>query len=488
MTQSVLVEPAYFTHPDYHATFGPEVGELAALANFPPDPEQQLVLAPMFGVDRYGKSAAFEVAVIGARQNIKTGLCKIAALGKTVVMERPLFVWSAHEFRTAQESFRDLTVLIESCPDLDQLVRRIYRGNGDESIEWMGGQRIIFKARTKSGGKGLTGDDVALDEGFALAPEHMGALLPTLSARPDPQVFYGSSAGYAESEVLRGVRDRGRAGSSRRLVYAEWCAPRVPCLVENCDHHVSAVGCVLDDENMWQLANPQMGRRITVEYLRAERQAMPPAEFARERLGWWDEPDALTCVIAESAWRACHNSDSSIPGAPSFAVDISPDRAWAAIAAAGTAGDAMHVEITSRLGVIDHRPGTEWLLPRIEELKAAFPTMSIALGSSSGAESLRNSLEALGIPVDLITAHEVQAACGLFFDHVLTRKLAHLGQEPLDAAVASAKKRVEDGENAWVWGRKRSAGDITPLYAATLALYAAVEALNMSRHPAMNVW
>jgi len=64
-----------------------------------------------------------------------------------------------------------------------------------EAIELLGSQRIKFKARTKSGGRGLTGDDVLLDEGFALQPVHMGALQPTMAARPDSQMLVGFERG-----------------------------------------------------------------------------------------------------------------------------------------------------------------------------------------------------------------------------------------------------------------------------------------------------
>ena len=39
-----------------------------------------------------------------------------------------------------------------------------------------GGQRIKFKARTNSGGRGLTGDKVILDEAMFLMPSQMGSL------------------------------------------------------------------------------------------------------------------------------------------------------------------------------------------------------------------------------------------------------------------------------------------------------------------------
>jgi len=54
--------------------------------------------------------------------------------------------------------------------------------------------------------------------------------------------------------------------------------------------------------------------------------------------------------------------------------------------------------------------------------------------------------------------------------------------------VLTARKAVEDGEGAWRWGRKRSSADITALYAATLALWAAIAASNTDMDPANNVW
>src|SRR5690349_7552887 len=83
-----LVKPAYFHCPDYYDTVGAEVGELARLAGFAPDPEQQLILDGQFGVDKRGRLTTFEVGVVACRQNIKTGLLKIGALGKSFVLAR----------------------------------------------------------------------------------------------------------------------------------------------------------------------------------------------------------------------------------------------------------------------------------------------------------------------------------------------------------------------------------------------------------------
>src|SRR4029077_3137996 len=232
-----LIEPAFANFPPYTETFGPEVAELATMAGLPPDPEQELALNALFALNdanRY-KSAAFEFAVVCARQNMKTALFKMAALGWLFITDQRLVVWSAHEMSTTKEAFLDLVVLIENCAPLRKRLapgpsNGIYRGNGDEAITLAPtpstpeGQRIKFKARTHGGGRGLTGNKVILDEAMYLQPAHMGSLLPTLSAVEDPQVVYGGSAGMAASEVWRGVRDRGRVGASPQLGYLEFCS------------------------------------------------------------------------------------------------------------------------------------------------------------------------------------------------------------------------------------------------------------------------
>jgi hypothetical protein len=476
VTQSALsVSPAYRTTPEYSRTLGPEVGDLGSMVRFAPYPEQQLLLDDTFAIDKNGRSVAFEVAAIACRQELKTGFLKLAALGWLFVTDQELVVWSAHEFRTSQEAFRDLSAIIEGSDMLTRRVKKIYSGTGDESVELMSGARLIFKARTSGGGRGLTGHKVILDEAFALQPEHMDALLPTLLAVPDPQVVYGSSAGLAKSGILRALRDRGRAGGDR-LIYNEWCSPRRECLSVGCDHQVGTDGCALDDEDGWRVANPVKARNDpAMTVLRALRAALTPEGFARECLGWWDEA-AGEMVVPAAAWAGCLDIDSKIMSAPIFALDVSPSRSWAAVAVAGmnTAG-VPHIEITSSKGVVDHRPGVDWAVPCLVDLASVWPGMKVAIASGSAAESLVPALLAAGVDLLFVKSGDVSAACGMFYDLATTKGLRHVGQPELTDALSSARKNVEDGEGAWKWGRRKSSGDISTLYAVTLALWVATQ-------------
>lgn len=462
MTASAtLVEPAFFTFPDFADTLGPEVADLAEMAGFAPDPEQRLVLDAMFGLSRSGSRTAFEVAVIGARQNIKTGLFKQAALGEAFIAEVPLLVWSAHEFPTAQEAFRDLSELIESTPDLDREVKHIHRGNGDEAIELLNGCRIKFKARTKSGGRGLSGKRVVLDEAFALQATHMGALLPMLSAQDEPQVWYGSSAGLADSEVLRGIRDRGRAGS-RAMVYVEWCAPKDGCLRADCDHAIGSEGCALDDEARWLMANPQLGRRIKIETIRNERLALPPEEFARERLGWWDEPGSLEHIFGAEKWARCAIPAQDEPPTNGIAlgVAVSIDRAWSTISAA--------VPLPGRelVGVVHRQRGTDGLIGKVAELQARHDC-EVAIDAKGPAADLIEPMKDAGIYLRLMSTSDVLDASASFFDKVQTRVIAHMSHPELEDAVRGAQRRpVSD---RWAVGRRTSTSDVSPLEGAIAA-------------------
>jgi hypothetical protein len=420
-----------------------------------------------FALDANNRSVALELAMIACRQNIKTAFFKMCALGWLFITDQNLIVWSAHEFPTATEAHRDLADLIDGCDALRRRVKRIYYGNGDQSFEMLSGQRMEFKARTRTGGRGLSGDKVVLDEAFALQPAHMGALFPIMSAKSmhgDPQLFYGSSAGLEDSVVLRGVRDRGRAGDPG-LIYVEW-TDDLPgeCREPSCDHKVDREGCRLDDVRRIARANPALGRRISLEHIQKERRAMPPAEFARERLGWWDEDPFEGGAFPDGAWEKAKTTGQFDNGPVVFAVEVAPDRDWASIAACGTDLDGKML-----VDVIDYRPETGWIGARLTELVTEHGTAAVVVQKSSPAGSLIPDMLARQVQVIQVQTQEYTQACGAFYDGVVTGELRHLNQSELNYSVRGVRKRASADASAW--DRRKSDLDISPLVAVTLAAW-----------------
>ena len=452
-----LIEPTFSHLVGAAQTLGPEVGELAALAGLPPDPEQQLVLDQVFAFERDGSPSAFEVGIIAPRQNLKTATLKMINIGWLFLTEERLVTWSSHEFKTTVEAFRDMIELIESTPHLDREVKSIQRGNGDECIELFGDRRLLFKARTKGGGRGLTGNKTNLDEGYALREIHMGALLPTMAATPNAQVVYASSAGMVDSDVLRGIRDRGRSGTGGRLAYVEWGDPNPNvCAAEDCGHELAAVGCALDDMDRLARVNTALDRRITRDTLRALRQAMPPEEFAREFLGWWDERATTDTDLSAADWSALAGS-AGPSGRLVMAVDVAPSQAWSSIVACGN----------GVIELVDRRRGTSWLPERMADLAERHNVDTFAVDPVGPVGGVLPELERAGLPLALVDGKESVRACGALVAAVADKSLSHRGEPEFLAAVGGSSRRsVGDG---WKWSRRDSTVDISPLVAATLA-------------------
>lgn len=466
------VAPAYLSVPPRVGSYGDEAVDLARMYGRPPDPEQVVAIDAMLSYRAGGRWAALESAVVQSRQNGKTGGIKLpVVLFDLFLMPPDKIVWTAHLFRTARETFQDVVRIIDGCDTLAKRVKKITYANGEEAVELTSGARLEFLARSKGGGRGIGGKRIVMDEALFLPAEAMGALMPTLAARSmngDPHIMYGSSAGVLGSDHLRGLRDRGRRGNDPSLVWVEWCAPGSwddpGCeLGPECPHTVDTPGCALDDESLWPLANPALGRRISVDYVRAERRALPPEEFGRERLGWFTDPAGVGGMALE-AWSDCADEESKPTGRPVFMVDASPGSKSAAIVAAMYRPDGLpHLE------VVAHGPGTNWVAARCAELRRHKP-LDWVIDPGGPAGGLLPELLAVGIEARQMSTRDLGQACEAFTAAVVDGGLKHLDDPVLNRAVAGAGRRVI-GDGLWAWSRSKSDADISPLVAATGAFW-----------------
>jgi hypothetical protein len=451
--------PRVSSYPPHISSAGQEAIELAASAGLHLDEWQKHVLDVSLGERADGKWSAFEVGLIVGRQNGKGAVLEARELAGLFLFGEQLILHSAHEFKTAAEAFRRVLSLVRNTPDLEKLVRQVRTSHGDEGIELKSGARLRFVARSTGSGRGFSGDVVILDEAYNLPASAMGALLPTMAARPNPQVWYTSSAGTSDSEVLARVKERGTEGSSPRLAYFEWSADEL---------------ADLDDQQAWVAANPGLGIRVSAEFVEAERSALPEVEFARERLGIWAD-GRRDPAIDRRLWAELADADCDSRTPVAFAVEINPERTKASITAAIGRRDGL-VQLES----IDYRPGTAWLLERLAALNADWGPIGVVLNPSAPAGSLIPGLQGLGIEPILVTGREEAQACGAFFDALVDRKLRHGNQAALNVAVEQAVRRPVG--DAWVWHR-RTATDIGPLNGATLAHHVVTGHVDVDTEP-----
>jgi hypothetical protein len=442
------------------------------------DPWQQHVLTNALGERPDGKWAAFEVGVDVPRQNGKGGLLEARELAGLFLLGERLLIHSAHQFDTSLEAFRRLLQLIEDTPDLERRVQRVSKSHGEEGIELKKNprtglrQRIRFRTRTKGGGRGFTGDLLVLDEAMILPESAHGALLPTLAARPNPQVWYTGSAVdqdvHDDGIVFTRIRQRGVAGDDPGLAWFEWSAD---------EQRAETEPGYIDSQEAWGQANPGLGIRISLEHIEREQRSMDPDTFKVERLGIGDWPvtdSEAGGPISVEAWTDRIDAESKPLDPVCFAFDVRPDRSAAAVGVAGLRPDGKH-----HIEVIEHRAGTAWVPGRLAELVGKHATIGVKCDQASPAASLLPKLAALGVNVEAIGAKEHAQACGQLFDAISEGTVAHLGTGELLSAIKGAAKRPL-GDDAWAWSRKSSSVDISPLVAVTLALSGAIGAGTLS--------
>jgi hypothetical protein len=456
--------------PHDRSDTGTEAVGLAADVGLKLDPWEAFVLERSLN-ERADKWAAFEVGLLVSRQNGKGAILEARELAGLFLLDEQLILHSAHEYKTAAEGFRRILALIENSDMLRRRVKQVRTSHGEEGVELLSGQRLRFIARSTGSGRGFTGDCIILDEAYNLPDAMVEALMPTVSARPNPQLWYTTTApdrDLAPCDHLARVRRRGMAGGDPGLFYAEWSIdPHDEFCLDGCRQH--------DDRSSvasWLKANPGAGIRISVEHMAREFAAMAPAGFDRERLGVgrWPTGNASWQVISEEQWDGLAEHARPFPqivGPVALAAHATPDQSFGAIAVAGPRDDGLW-----QVEVVEHRPRISWMAGRLLELNQTHRPGALVINDKGPAGSLVATLEAEGVEVVKPTHPDAARACGHFYKLVTDAKtLRHLGDPALAVALSGAQRRPSG--DTWTWTGTTMAVDISPLVAVTLALWGA---------------
>jgi hypothetical protein len=449
-----MIEPAYAPAGPVKRSHGPRAARITrALFGVDCLDWQRFTLDHALALDEYEpgrwRFRYRTVVVTVARQNGKSVLLRGATCDRMVGMDGTTAAVMSQDRAAAKEIiFEPIADAFED--DRWSLMRpKVRRSNGFERV-LLGAldSRLVLLSPTEKGAHGYSLDVVVVDEAWSLwdfrVPQ---AVTPTQVARPDPQLWVVSTAGTEQSLWLRQLVDSGRAGAEG-LAYFEWSAP---------------LGLEADDPAAWRAANPSLEQTITLDALADARAKLPENEFERAHLNRWTV--AAEAVIPAALWATCHAPDLgelSDDGVV-FGFDVAHDRGSAAIAASSITKGRVAVELT------DIRPGTEWLIPRLIELRDRWSPAAIAANNAGPARNVIEAAPAAGLALDAYNAGQYVTACQTFYDLVAEGRLAHRGQGPLDLAVAGAGRRNLSG--SWAFGRSPRGGDIAPLVAAALAAY-----------------
>ena len=437
---------------------GEDAAFLSSSYGLTPDEWQRFVLDDWLARSgRDGKFASLTCGLTVPRQNGKNAILEMRELFGMVSLGEK-FLHTAHEVKTARKAFLRLASFFENprkWPELSELVKDIRRTNGQEAILLENGGGVEFVARSKGSGRGFTVDVLVCDEAQELSDDALEELMPTTSAAPkgNPQwIFTGTPPGpSANGEVFTRTRDDALSGKSSRLAWHEW----------SCDGAID-----LDDPVFAASANPSLGGRLQWDVIEGERSRFSDEGFARERLGMWDSAGSHRVISADS-WAVCADANLRDSGGEvSVAFDVSPDRSTATIAVAGWTVDGRPF-----VDVVESRRGEpDWGVQRFVDICERHDVRAVVVDGASAAFSFVDPLRQRGLTVSVTMAGQVAAAFGGFFDAVMNGDLRRLDQPLLNTALSAARKR-KIGDSGFGWSRKDSESDITPVTAATLALW-----------------
>ncbi len=438
------------------------------------DPWQVTAVGSMLGEDEYGRWAATECGLDVPRQNGKGGVLEARALYELFIVgaDRPnhLIIWTAHEFKTAQEAFLRMKTLIINSPALMKNVSNIRNANGEEGFELANGARLRFVARGKNSGRGFSADLLILDEAQVLPAAMIRATMPTLSARPNPQIIYaGTPPETGGGDATHWVATRKRAHSDKpgRLAWVEW-ATEIPDGIGP-DELLELAA----DPERWRAANPAMGIRLTEEFTRTEFDAMVAANdlagFMRERLGVWPEAvtDEADRIISADDYGAAVER-GALPGVEHvgpvvLSVDGSPSTGGAAIVAVGECSTGgLLIEL------VDARGGVGWVPGRVVELVADHDVSAVVFDERGPLRSVSTELleAADGRGRELGTAEVVDASMRLARAFSEGRVVVAASPELAEAAMWAKARKVGEG---WAIER-RVPVSVAPMVAASFGV------------------
>lgn len=355
------------------------------------DDWQQDALRAGLGEQPDGTWAVRQIGCSVPRQNGKTILIVVRALAGIVLFGEKLVIISAHRQDTARESFHRIVDLIESNPSLSARVEYIARAETREYIRFTDGREIRFKSRSTGAGRGFSCDCMLLDEAQILGAGAWSAILPTMSARPNPQawLFGTPPTENDDAEVFSRIRALGIEAKEQRVAYIEYSAdPKAP----------------IDDEKTWAEPNPAYPARISYEAIAAELASMSEEQFRLERLGIWRDNDGHIEVIRPSVWRALISDGPSRDEAPAaIAVDMSHHLDISISAAWSLPGNKKHVE-TVWAGT-DTAKAIEWIAGM------AGRRIPVFVDDLSPAAQMMAALISRRVQVKKTTARDMQKAC-----------------------------------------------------------------------------
>jgi hypothetical protein len=441
-----------------YLTWGPIVAEWAEKrVGLACTPWQRFALDRLLEVDPDRGRLRYRSAIVScARRNGKSTVLR-GPLG-WLLDASPLWSLGAITAPTREQAYAALFAQLAN--DVRPLGMEAQPTGARAGIGYSDDPRRVFMLSGKHDvARGRTFDLVVIDEAQqrGLTSSTIAALEPTTRTREHGLLIATGTAPAEGSELFstlyaRAVMAAARPGDDPRFGALVW------------------EGTTDDDAGIRE-ANPGVrDGLLELDVLRDTRRALSAHAFAAETLNR-TSADPTHAWAPPGSWDACADPRGQAPAdaTPSFGLDVTPAWTRASILAAVPDGERVHVELVDQW---PHGADAEEVISAARELLRKYPRSRLAFDAASPiAARARDLVDELPERVEELGGSAFRAACSSLLGHVVAGTLRHRADPVLDSAARLAA-RSEDAE-AWRFVRRKSAGHIDAIVAATCAVHLA---------------
>lgn len=386
------------------------------------------------------------------RQVGKTFFMTPTLFGLSIEQAELLSIWTAHHSRTHGETFRYMQAFCER-PQVQPFIKQVRTGSGKEAVEFINGSRILFGARERGFGRGISNVDAEVfDEAQILTEKALEDMLASMNRSMfGLHVYLGTPPKPGDPcEVFDRMREEALAVAKARAAGedVEFDSAWIECGADD--------DADLDDRDQWLKMNPSYPQHTSEESILRLRKRLGPDGFRREAMGIWPR-NALT-VFDLVGWIGLEDRAAAPPRRVALAVHVAEYRRSATIAVAGDAGKG------STVVLVMADDGMGWVSEKVAELVATRDIAEVALCPGE-ARALEGDLTRAGIEFKKLGGTDIAASCTGFQSGVTQATVKHTGQTELDSAVAKAKTRRIGAAETW------EDGTGSPLIAAAAAYH-----------------
>lgn len=221
--------------------------------------------------------------------------------------------------------------------------------------------------------------------------------------------------------------------------------------------------------------------RVLRETIRSLRQAMPPEEFAREFLVWWEDPPLDTASqVFGPHWGRQGIADAVAPKPLCVGVAVEPGRSHSSLAAVGHYGGAdvrVVFPASSNPELGGRRPGASWVVEEACGISDRHGIPVAIAGGGPGADLVDQLRERLGDLLLVADMADLKDACAAFYDGITeTHTVYHNDSPEMNDAAREATRRMSAGRFLWdrsmleagsvaLWGASAKPQSLTPMAA-----------------------